>query len=771
MRDVVKPGRRDRGTNPRVPVGARLAERERRELRAVGFVPVEAKLRRPIGRDRFVLRAGLVDRLRASRDVPLVVVNAPAGYGKTTLLAQWEDVDERPFAWVTLDAADRDPALLITYVMLALHRVEPVDQGALKGVAGGDRMISTTVLPRLGRMLAQRQRPFVLVLDDAHLLATPQCLEVVTVIIDHLCTGSQLVLSTRRAPALPLGRLRTHRFLLTLSADDLTLSLPEGQALLRSAGVDLRRQDVATLLRRTEGWPAALYLAALALSNEEDKEGAVEAFAGDQRLVADYLRDELLSETSPELVEFLTRTSVLDRLCAPLCDHVLQRRGSGGLLWELERSNFLIVPLDHRCDWYRYHQLLASMLRGELHRREPELEVGLHQRAGEWHETHGNIDEAISHALAAGDPHWAARLVWRDVPACLTTGRRATLEHRLAQFTGEQLYAIPELAIAAAWCALQIGRPPNPWVEAAERAVHDDPSSGEAESVAGALAVTRAIMAAEGLRAMRDDAKLACDDLPPDSPWRPVACLLIGVADHLSGDRAGGRRRLEEALQLCTDLRMPSPQAICLAQLALMAVGEDDWRRADAQIAEAIGLVEQYELSEIATQASSYAVFSLVMAHQRKIEQAERYARHARRMIALTTHFAPWLEVQARVVLARTHFLLGDSAAARILLSEAQNLLRQTPDAPLLCERLEEGWRMVEMLALATCLGPSALTTAELRVLQYLPTYLSFEEIGKRLFVSRNTVKTHAISAYRKLGVSSRSEAVERAKLLGLIEG
>ncbi len=757
-----------RSTSPRD--SAPPVAHERRQLRVTGFVPVEAKLRGPVPREGFVERDRLLTRLLQSRSTPVVLVVAPAGYGKTTLLAQWAEADDRPFAWVSVDDADRDPAVLVDYVALALHRVEHVEANVLANPAQDPAAISTRVLPRLGRAIADRSRPFVLVLDDVHHLDTPRCLEVLTVIADHLPAGSQLVLAGRTRIGLP-GRSRRPHDTLSLEATDLALTVAESAALLRATGLDLDHATVATLAARTEGWPAATYLAALILRKATDKAAAVAAFAGDDRIVADYLQDVILQDAPDELVDFLTKTSVLDRLNGPLCDAVLGGVGSAQTLTALERANLLVIPLDAARTWYRYHYLLTTMLRSELHRREPAAEAELHRRAAAWHEAYGDVRDAVRHARAAGDVARAARLLWSHTAGWLAAGRRATVEELLAEFTPEDLRSVAKLALAAAWCALETGRSAEPWVvHAAEHGSYDVTQRGEADEIAAAVAVLRATLGADGLAAMRRDAELADRMLPRDNEWRTLVHLLVGVADHLGGDPDSGQRELETCVALCREMDVPSVLTVALCQLALIMVGHDDWEQAAAHAAEAERLMERFGLHEVATLGPNYATFAMVAAHAERAERAQAHVRHARRLIALGRHFAPWLGVQSRIVVAETYVMLGDSAAARVVLSEAAALMHQIPDAPLLRERLESAWQRSELLPLTTRLGPTALTSAELRVLQYLPTHLSFEEIGKRLFVSRNTVKTQAVSAYRKLGVGSRNEAVERAQMLGLIE-
>ncbi len=268
---------------------------------------------------------------------------------------------------------------------------------------------------------------------------------------------------------------------------------------------------------------------------------------------------------------------------------------------------------------------------------------------------------------------------------------------------------------------------------------------------------------------MQDDARLADHLQAPNDPWRSLAQYFQAVALYLTGDRTGALALLEDAERLAEVLGAHSPRACILAQLALVAIEQGEWDRAEQLAQEATAVTEEHDLGDLATTGSVVSVAALLLTHSGRLDEARRRARQARRAMAQNARIAPWNGVQARVVLARAYLLLGDAPAARVLLSEAQNLVKQVSDAPTLRARLDEAWRMAETLPVSTGAGPSALTTAELRVLQFLPTHLSFEEVGKRLCLSRNTVKTQAIAAYRKLGVSSRAEAVEQAHRCGLL--
>ena len=680
-----------------------------------------------------VARPRLAGRLLESTHVPLALVVAPAGFGKTTLISQWEDQDPRPFRQVALQAG-ADGAACLTASIAALER-----------------------------------SPGVLVVDDEHLHGDRAALDAIASALDRLPAGSQIVLASRCEPALPVGRLRAQRRLLEVRSPDLAMTRSEATALFDMAGLRLAPGEVDALVSKTEGWPVGLYLAALALHDEPDAGTAVAAFTGGDRMVAEYIREELLSQVSDEERDFLVRTSVLDSLSGPACDAVLERSGSSGLLADLARSNLLIVPLDRTGERYRYHALLAETLRNELRRLEPERERELHRLASRWHAEHDEADRAIDHAIAAGDADAAGTLLWEHVPRYLSRGRVAAVLHWLEGFTDDEIAHVPALALAAAAAHLTAGdgNQLRHWTAVASAGM-GRAASGESEKLEAGLAV----MLAAG-----------CDDLPPapaerashayrlepeDSPWRALCCLFGGAASQLGGDRDRARRVLQEGAGRGAT-GAPSVQTLCLAQLALMALDEDDLESAEAAVDRALGQVERLGIADYPTQASVFAVSALVRAARGRVEDAGRDLRHSQGLLAMLIDFLPWYGAQVRVTLARAALKLSDVPKARALLAEAAPLLRQVPDAVVLGGWVDDARRQADAASDSAAAGGWVLTTAELRVLQFLPSHLSFPEVAEQLCVSPNTVKSHARAVYRKLNATSRAEAVDRARDCGLL--
>ena len=311
-------------------------------------------------------------------------VVAPAGYGKTTLLSQWAERNGQAFAWVSLDERDNDPKVLLTYVAEALDAVEPIDERVFDALASPGSSVPGSVVPRLGSALASMTSPVALVLDDVHVLHNPECRAAMPVLAGHVPDGSQLVLAGRDAPPLPIARLRAEGKVMEIGPGDLALTLAEASSLLHEAGITLGQDDMAELHRRTEGWPAGLYLAALSLREGGSVRNSVASFTGEHQLVSRYMQSEFLARLSSRQRVFLTRTAVLERMCGPLCEAVLDQPGAAATLADLARSNLLLVPLDPHGEWYRYHQLFRDMLLAELRRREPELIPVLRRRAAGW---------------------------------------------------------------------------------------------------------------------------------------------------------------------------------------------------------------------------------------------------------------------------------------------------------------------------------------------------------------------------------------------------
>ena len=713
-----------------------------------------------------VSRPRLLRRLDDGAGATVVLLAAPAGHGKTTLLADWARQDGRPFAWVDVDDSLDDPSRLVAAVTGALDACSGRRSAA--AVTRLPARASTLDLRRLDRCLEGRP-PFVLVLDDAHRLRREATLEVVRALAAGVAAGSQVALATRTALPLPVGRLRAHRILTELRADELAMTPAEAGALLAMAGVVLGREDVETLVARTEGWPACLYLAAVALRGTFDLPGAVAGFGGDDALVAAYLRDEVLARLPSRSLDFLRRASVVERLSGDLCDALLDRSGSAVLLDELAGAELLLAPLDRRGEVHRLPRPLADVLRADLRRLDPEGEPALQRRAAAWHVEHGDLETGIEHAVAGGDAALAGKLLLAVVPSHVSPGRDATLQRWLGAFTAGQTAAHPALALATAHRHLVRGEldAVQRWEAAARRALASSPPDA-ARALHGGVQLLRAAAAPDGIAAMGRDAAQAYELEPEDSPWRALCCLLHGVSLHLT-DEPAAEARLEEGARRGA-VAAPNVQTLCLAQLALLAVEREDWEVGAALAARARAQVERIGLDCCPTSALVYAAAAALGACQGRVDDARADGSRASELLDGLPDFAPWYDVEARLALARAALRLGDLAWARELLVGARRRLRRVADAPALrrwAAELEERERCAREAGPSL---PCSFTTAELRVVGFLPTHLTFKEIAACLFVSANTVKTQAHAVYRKLDASSRSEAVNRAVEMGLLD-
>jgi LuxR family transcriptional regulator, maltose regulon positive regulatory protein len=515
----------------------------------------------------FVVRPRLLERLAEGIGRGLVLVCTPAGFGKTTLLADWARGGQRPVAWLSLDDADNDPARFWRHVAAALDRVCPGVAGRVAGLLGPPPPRSfeglvTTLLNELAGVAEE----VVLVVDDYHLIQAPPVHQSLGFLLQHLPGSLRLVVATRADAPLPLARLRARGQLGELRERDLRFTPAEAAELLRAAvGPDLPAAAVAALTDRTEGWAAGLQLAALSLRGRADIAAFVGGFSGSHRYVLDYLAEEVLDRQPEPLRTFLLETSVLERLSGPLCQAVTGRRDSQQLLEQVERANLFLVPLDEVRGWWRYHHLFADLLRARLQQQQPDRVAGLHRAAAAWCKQHGLVDEAVRHALAAGDAVWAARLIEQHFDALLWPGEDATLRRWLQALPAELVRSRPRLCLAQAHGALLSGRLETAasLVADAERALADrgdqpeepfEPSVGRVASmlanVPAAIAVARALLArlyGDAERTAEFGRQALTHLTDADRALRQFAEYCLAVADWLGG-------RLVEAEQALTRL-------------------------------------------------------------------------------------------------------------------------------------------------------------------------------------------------------------------------
>ena len=713
-------------------------------------------------------RAKLIETGRASfRRV--VAVTAPAGYGKSTLLAEWAEAEDRAVAWVSLDRFDDDPAILLALLASAYARIAPGNADLISDMTGVGVSALGRAAPRLAAALSASPVPFVLILDDLHELQSPACHDVLSVVISGIPAGSQLVVASRsEQPHLP--RLRAAGDALEFLGSDLALDAAGAQQIFSQAHVSITREVAAAVTERSEGWPAGLYLAAVIA---RDSNGETLTVSGEDRYVADYLYRESLMNLPENIQRFLRRTAVLDQLCAPLCDAVLEESGGQQRLRGLEALSLFVIPLDRRREWYRYHALFREFLLGELRRVEPEVIMKLHLRAADWYEANGSPAMAVEHLLNTTERDRCVQLVTALVLPTYQAGQLSTVQRWLSALGDSAIKEYPPLAVLAGYIAVFTGQTAEAqrWAAIVDAASFDlVPADGTA-SFDSARAMFRAVMCAAGPEQMMTDASFAVAQEPPWSVWRDTALCFCAEAHLLIGDVDQASALFAESSTLAAANSNTDSLVDSEAELALLAMDRGRWADAAAHVELALAAINKYRMQDYVTSVLAFAVAARLAVHRGDLKEANRQLTQAMRARPTCTFVLPWLAVRVRLQLARVHWTIGDHASARHLLGEIDDIVLKRPALGTLVEEVSEFRKIVTSSTKMGATGGSPLSPAELRLLPYLQTHLTFNEIGDRLFISRNTVSSEVSSIYRKLGVSSRRDAVRHSTAIGLLGG
>ncbi len=735
---------------------------------------LDAKLHRPPVRDDWVARGRLRAQLDEGSKRPVVLISAAAGYGKTTAVAQWlaERDSDRDTAWVSLDAADNDPGRLWTHVATALDRI-----GCDLGVDSVERFVSTNinnlrdrVLPRIVTALAAMPDDVFILLDNFHLVSDAECHSQVEFLIENLPPRAHLVIITRADPGLRLGRLRASGSLAEIRAHDLSFDDVETAQMMAMHQVPLSNDGVTRLIESTEGWPAGIYLARLWLAGKAEPDEVVRRFSGENRFIGDYLTEEVLSQHTPETRDFIVTMSFLDRFSAPLCNFVGQTTDAAAILHELERSNLFLIPLDENGHWFRFHHLFAAVANGELEADHSEQIPELHARAAQWFREHDYIDDAVRHYIAAGDLAGASALVQAHWLSYVDAGRATTVRAWLDALGDSPTAKDPAAAVVAAWVAALFGdrsELTRLLTELDEFGDHGPLPDGS-RSVESAIAMIQGVFGYGGPGEMLAGARRAVQlETDSHSPYYAVAAYARGHAAYVWGDLDAAASLLSSSaynegapsvieilslatLSLVEAERGRGPQSGVLARAAMQLV-DDKRLRSMPQLSVAFTALGQVQAAEGSLDAAMESLEEGLILRQRQPEQG------------------PWGVLHHLLGTARVAVAAGRLAQAQELADAAAQRVARFPDGmAAMASRLEAVQGALRARLNDSELG-DPLTVRELDVLRLLQGSLSLHDIGRELFLSANTVKTHTNAIYRKLGAHSRAEAVRLARESKLI--
>ena len=740
-------------------------------MNASDFVAVGTKLLVPERRVGLVERPQLIGELEAGRTRRLTVVSAPTGFGKTSVLTEWGAASPARFAWVSLDEGDGDASRFWSYVVAAVEGAAPELPGtAGRRLRGAGVAIADEVLPVLVNELTTLTQPLVLVLDDYHVIAAEDVHAGVNYLLERLGPDVHVVIATQMSPPLRLGRLRAHGELNEYRAEQLRFTEAEVAALLNGThGLRLAPEEVDGLHRRTEGWVAGLNLVALSRRDTGDRAAFMAGMPVDDHFLVDYLWDEVVARQTPETRDFLMRTAVLERLSSSLCDSVVARRDSADMLAALERSNLFVVPLDAERRWFRYHTLFRAMLVRQLERFAPEAVADLHRRASAWFSDHGDLHGTIEHAICAGDVHVAADALRRHWLALYSGGQSSELIAWIDRLPAETLAGYPELALARAGVARATGRidEVDPWLDLAERLAREAKDERERRELLAGVARQRAMRrlsladVGEAVRLARAAVALR----PEDSPEAVSERFFLAVCLFWTGST----RECETLLRAYLGAVEPGEQDVrrvfALALLALAHAARGELERAELLAEQALATSLARGLSEHPPTEIVYVASGIVRLAREDVEGAEERLEHA---ATLARRGGDRIEIaQSLLWLGRCRARAGDAggaadaldaaraelAGARVpgLVKVAQDLEAEIGDAPRR-ERVDG----------------AALAPADLRVLELLPSDLSYREIADRLAIPLDSVYAHGRHIRHVLHVLTRDEAVTAARRLEL---
>ena len=754
------------------PLAVRASEPEPHD----SGLPAAGKFHPPAPRRQWVPRQRVIEHLAAG-DAKLALVHAPAGFGKTIAVAQWRaaETQDRAFAWLSLDPGDDDPVSLWSHIIFSLQRACPRLGGADLLALLRTRIpdISGRLVPSLVNALARLPEQVVLVLDDFHLVQARRCHEQIDSLLASLLPPARIVIISRMVPPLQVARLRAAGELTEIGARELRFTPAEAAGLIGAvAGRPLGERDLAELVDATEGWPAAVYLAALSLRSQPGPGEFAREFTHGNRYVADYLFEEVISHQPEHVVRFLTKTAILDRFTAALCDAVTARGDAAEIIDGLERENQFLVALDESRRWFRYHHLFAQALRARLTAGEPALAPLLHRRASEWFRTQGLPGEAMGHALAAGDIGVAVEVMAAQWYPYLNAGRLETVRGWLEALGDHVIAGNPLAAHIAAWVGALSGQPGTvqrllPVIDAGG---DRGPLPDGMRSLRSSAALLRATFGFEGIRVMRESAAIAVEfEDDPASPWHALALAVRGFSLYLSGEPGSAEALRRAVLSGVAD---PAIQLTAMSVAALVAIAEGRPAEGSA-LADAALRVADDSLGDTPQASLAYLAVAAVWAEQGRLEEARRELLRALQLRRHWLRMSPWATTEIMFRLAAVLHGLGDDAGAATLATEIDDVLMSLPDgADAQRIRLELLRHRLGVGSVGEPVGDGqmqGLTNREMTVLRMLRGTMLVAEIAQELELSSNTIKTHTRAIYRKLAVSTRPAAVTRARERGLL--
>ena len=700
----------------------------------------------------------------------LVRILAPAGYGKTSLAARWVADDDRHVRWMDVDRADNDPVTLLDTLRRGLTGIVDVPWPSAIHAGSGDPCVAALRSAFSAVRTDELIESFVVVLDDVHRLRDRAAVLLLAVLAEHIPSSATLVLVGRaHHDHGTIGRLRVTPGVIDVTVDELAFDESECCRLLDAMGIEACTPELARVVGLLDGWPAGLRLAGRAGLVEGAAPNATD-LADDVALV-DYLRAEWTDQLDRDDLEFLREAACLARVTGEMCDEVLGRTGSAQRLQRLHRHELVVFALDKRDRWYRLHPLLSRWLAGELRASDPHRWAEIHGNASRYWAAAGEIDLAVEHAQRAGDHEQCEALAVTYGGAYFTQGRDATVQSWLDAIPADRVRRSPGLCSLSVIKALHAGDDTRAtqWLRLADEAVAGQSAAdGRVDPSSQWTKVLHAAMDERPAAQLIPICKEGLEHLV-GGPWAGFGWWVLAALQFLDGDSATAAKSVQVGLFEAELAGNPLVTAHCLATAAIIDDCSGDRSSAGERGLAATEALRACHAETLAPTAPAMAMGALIDAREGRRDEALQRAAAARRALEGFRSVAPWLNVLTRIALVRTTLLLDDRETSRALMRELEYHARVECSEGGAVDCIGELRDRVDAMH-QPATGASALTNAELTVLHHLPTNLSLGQIADRLYVSRNTVKSHTAAIYRKLLAENRTEAVERARAAGLLD-